>query len=515
MNSPGNPPTVAGRRLSMLVLRLVLLSGALTLTAARGRGAEAGPEPEPKTKTKTKSELSAEWVAKVQPYIEIDTRKEILGRDEFDKWHLEERIGQADSNHDGQLSKAEFAKALKLDARAVEFLSETNFPVSRPRMLELFRKEAAEKATAEWGSVVEPMDRAELDALVSSESARFGQSQGVADSRGVYPRSAVRLKTYADQAAGAEYTKAEAERKEKLGKTLLGFPWDEKKGLILHSSPTSAKDPTPDPKKPQVTFQLLKDFHKAGATRKPASFQWSKDDGEDAVASIAAAARVEYHDPDWGASLDSSLTPAAGVEWTRSGAGAKRVDRLKYLLDMVAEPTVWGVSIGEVHVGPEVEQNLVKNVDYLKGVFEWELNLADLPPFRYFGHWMRHSGVWNRIVPSANPKEFGWYYRPRVGLEPNMVLSEPAGASNPDWVEFNYSVEVGVRLFERVILSYELLHAHQIDDWEASFLMQTATVGIQLDSEERFSVEFNYKRGREAYDDEAMDRWEVGLGVKF
>lgn len=70
-------------------------------------------------------------------------------------------------------------------------------------------------------------------------------------------------------------------------------------------------------------------------------------------------------------------------------------------------------------------------------------------------------------------------------------------------------------MFERVRLTYELMHAIQLRDWDQSYLMQKATVGVQLDAEERFSVEFGFSRGRESYEDDSVDRWKIGLGMKF
>ncbi len=464
-----------------------------------------------------KAPPSEEFMAEVQPYIRIDSRHQVVGRDEFEAWHLDKLMRKVDGNGDGMVSLEEFVKALKIDSRASAFLDTSRFPLSVDRARELFRLEDAKSADAQVRAEFEEMETEEVNRLVRENPVRFGLPPGSNDGSVLYSRPPVLLTEMADRLdEQARTAEAEAETKRR-SKTLLGFPWDKESGLIFGSPSKSDEDPQPDPDKSRVSLQILRDFSKSGATRKPALFQWSKNRGEDGVFEAAVAARLEYYNPNWSQPLNTDLTPAVGAEWTRNGSGAKRVDRRNYHLELSGYPEVFGVELGYVHIGPEVEQNAVKGTDYLKGVVEWELNLSDLPPFRYAGSWVKRApvGVWNRMVPGVDPRQFGWYYRPRVALEPNTLLRQPAGGTHEDWVQFNYSLEVGARFFERFVLSYELAHAHQIDRWSNSYLMQKASLRVQLDSEDRFSLEFGFNRGREALDDDAVDRWLIGLGFKF
>lgn len=304
------------------------------------------------------------------------------------------------------------------------------------------------------------------------------------------------------------------ERKKKKGVTVFGRTWLKKRGLLLTGKPLTNKKGTPvaldlsNGAEPTWTLRLIQDFTKADSEAKPAQFNWSKAAGEESEASILAVLRFDYFNPTW---FDSKrFHPAFGVEFNRSKTSKKKVYTQKYyvLADWFVTHKSCIFSIlceSGFQVGPVYENDLENDIEKLTGLIEWELGLN----IGKFSTGVRHA------IDRGTASESSIYVRPRLALEINEIINEPKGADTSDSSFFRYGLEIGYKFTNRLTLIYNYKQWHATDDSDEDYSFKDASLQLKLDPHGMSTIKAGYKKGEASPKFEEVEKYEVGLGIRF
>jgi hypothetical protein len=303
-----------------------------------------------------------------------------------------------------------------------------------------------------------------------------------------------------------------AEAKTKQGLTILGFPWLQNQGIVLRRG-GAYYDKVDEAfrlseTKPAVVLRLVKDFNTANDKAESAVLNWSKDAGTNGIWSADAALRFDFHIP--GLHRDDFwLTPAAGVAVEKSGQGDEEKELYKFfgLLDLDIFHDLPVLKSSHFQIGPVYEYERSKDIQKLTGLIEWDphLRVGSLA-----------TGV---PYPLLGLNDVRLYSYPVLAVELNNVNVQPAPKEGEDPISdasfARYGLKAGLKIGERVSCSYMWSKRSSIDRGKSDHTYYEGAIEYFLDDHERFSVKGSYEKGENSPDFERVEKFAVGLGIKF
>ena len=308
-----------------------------------------------------------------------------------------------------------------------------------------------------------------------------------------------------------EETESEADSilKKKVRRGPFGTAYVKDRGIVFPASAAAY-----DPKLETVaisdslsvlTLRVVEDFTKAGSKANPGTISWSKDAGSSPDPNFGLAIRADWRIDQWNRSATSGwqMRPAFGLQYNRVGRGDDESDVRKAFLILDSE---FGDRTGFIRsqrfqVGPVFEKDQVNRIDKLTGLIEWEpvVSLAGLT-----------SGVFYQLS-----KDISWYVRPRLAIEVNDIRDQPEGSSAVDSNFYRYGAEIGIDLWQRASLTYEYKQRHATDDFDEDYHYQTAKLAWKLDDLGIFNLTLDFGQGRDTPSFERVEKYSLGLGVKY
>lgn len=253
---------------------------------------------------------------------------------------------------------------------------------------------------------------------------------------------------------------------------------------------------------------MIKDFNTADDKAESAEINWSKDAGESSTRSIDAALRFELHNP--ALQRDAfRLTPAAGLEFEGAGEGEDKKRLFKYfgLVDLEIYHNWPVLKSSHFEIGPVFEDEREQDIEKLTGLIEWEPHL-------------RVGGLATGVpYPLLGVENTGLYVYPVLAVELNNVTTQPEPKEGedpiPDASYFRYGFKAGLTIGKRLSCTYELSQRTSISGDDADHTYQDGALEYFLEEKKRLSLKLFYKRGEDSPDFEKVERYGLGLGVKF